>query len=191
MAASIESSTPYADDEGSVQLSAIREDIMGVFPNGASEAGNVVNESGDGERHAESEPKDERQFKGALNSNLAAVHELKEDDEQSPRPRRGLSTSEASRLLEKWGPNSIPITKKSKLRLFGEQFVGTMPYILEICAVISAAVQSWEDFAIIVAMLFVNACLGLREQLKANSELGNNLRIVYYMPIMIKSFINS
>jgi H+-transporting ATPase len=37
--------------------------------------------------------------------------------------------------------------------------------------VISAAVEDWVDFGVIFAMLVLNACLGMREQLKAKAEL--------------------
>ena len=85
---------------------------------------------------------------------------------------RGLTEAEATALLYKWGPNDIPVAEKSSVALFLEQFIGTMPFILELCVVISAAVQDWPDFAVILAMLLVNAYMGMREQLKAKAALA-------------------
>jgi magnesium-transporting ATPase (P-type) len=43
---------------------------------------------------------------------------------------------------------------------------------LNTCSVvITLAVQDWQDFGIIFGLLIINACLGLKEQLKARSEL--------------------
>lgn len=91
---------------------------------------------------------------------------------------RGLTSAEAAKLLEVYGLNEIPIIQKSLCRIFGEQFTGTMPFILEACVIIALAVQDWEDFGIIMALLIINAALGLREQLKARLELNKLIHSV-------------
>ena len=56
-------------------------------------------------------------------------------------------------------------------KLFARQFVGTMPCMLEIACILALAVQDYPDFAMIAAMLFVNASLGFYEEQKAQASL--------------------
>ena len=69
-----------------------------------------------------------------------------EQSEPRDSPHRvvhGLSTEEANKNLEQYGRNEIPILHVSILHLFLMQFVGTMPYILEICLILAAAALDW------------------------------------------------
>ena len=86
-------------------------------------------------------------------------------------PPQGLSSEQAAELKDIWGANEIPVPTKSKIVLFVEQFQGTMPYILEVCIIISAAVQDWSDFAVLLGMLLINSTLGLHEELQCRKEL--------------------
>ncbi|CAJ1341585.1 unnamed protein product, partial [Effrenium voratum] len=52
------------------------------------------------------------------------------------------------------------------------QFVGTMPVMLEVSCLISAAAGDWPDFFVILAMVLVNAALGFREEMKAKNALA-------------------
>jgi H+-transporting ATPase len=52
------------------------------------------------------------------------------------------------------------------------QFVGTMPVMLEVSCIISAAAGNWPDFFVILAMVLVNAALGFREEMKAKNALA-------------------
>lgn len=48
--------------------------------------------------------------------------------------------------------------------MLGKQFVGMMPFMLIIAAVLSAVARDWTDFAVITLMLIVNApCLNRAE----------------------------
>ena len=52
------------------------------------------------------------------------------------------------------------------------------PLIIEIAAIVSLGVGDYVDFGIILGMLFVNACLGFREEYHAKKsldELSNQL----------------
>ena len=56
--------------------------------------------------------------------------------------------------------------------------MGFLPFIIELAAIISIAVQDYIDFAIICGMLIINACLGFHEEYKAKKsldELSNQL----------------
>ena len=83
----------------------------------------------------------------------------------------GLTSAEAQRLLDTVGKNEIPVDEKPLWRMLLEQFTGAMPFMLEICVIISGAVNDFTDFGVILAMLILNAMLGLHEELKAKAEL--------------------
>ncbi len=52
------------------------------------------------------------------------------------------------------------------------QFTGTMPYMLEICVLITIYTHDWADMGIILFMLIANASLGFKEQLEAAHALA-------------------
>lgn len=84
----------------------------------------------------------------------------------NPEERKGLTTSQAEELQRTVGFNELPTIEVSKLMIFFLQFTGTMPYMLELACVISAACGDWEDLGIILTMLICNGCLGFREELE-------------------------
>merc|ERR1719343_2009422 len=55
--------------------------------------------------------------------------------------------------------------------MLGKQFVGMMPFMLEIAATLAGATQDWADFVIITLMLVVNALIGFHEEHKAKQSL--------------------
>jgi len=83
----------------------------------------------------------------------------------------GLSSSEADRLLAEWGKNEIPEEKTSPIMLFLKQFVGVMPACIIATIILAAAAQDWVDFTIIICLLFMNAGIGFREEMHAQSAL--------------------
>nr|ACY78118.1 P-type proton ATPase [Symbiodinium sp. DZ-2009a] len=85
--------------------------------------------------------------------------------------RKGLTSQEAQALLEKHGPNEIPVIETPIWKMILSQFVGTMPVMLEVSCIISAAAGDWPDFFVILAMVLVNAALGFREEMKAKNAL--------------------
>ncbi|MBU6438745.1 MAG: plasma-membrane proton-efflux P-type ATPase [Betaproteobacteria bacterium] len=85
--------------------------------------------------------------------------------------REGLSTSEARRRLERFGPNALPRPHVSALlRLLG-YFWGPIPWMIEVAALLSALVRHWPDFGIIVTLLVFNAAVGFWQESKASSAL--------------------
>ena len=50
--------------------------------------------------------------------------------------------------------------------------MGTMPVMLEVSCIISAAAGDWPNFFVILAMVLVNAALGFREEMKAKNALA-------------------
>jgi len=104
------------------------------------------------------------------------VVELKMDDGKKAAPPAkmvlvGLTAAEAAAALEEWGPNLLDKPEMSLLRMFFMQFVGTMPFMLELACILSVAVGDYTDFGLILLMICVNAGLGFREQLHAKRAL--------------------
>lgn len=54
---------------------------------------------------------------------------------------KGLSTSEVEQSLEVWGKNEIEVEITPLYVLFLRQFTGFMPFLIELAAIISLAVQ--------------------------------------------------
>jgi len=79
----------------------------------------------------------------------------------------GLSSEEAKKRLKKYGPNEIPEYKEPLWHRIFRRFWGPIPWMIEIAGILSAAVQRWEDFTIIMIMLFTNAFLDFYQEHKA------------------------
>jgi H+-transporting ATPase len=80
---------------------------------------------------------------------------------------KGLSEAEAKERLKKYGPNEIPEYKEPLWHRIFRRFWGPIPWMIEIAAILSALVHRWEDFTIIMIMLFVNAGLDFYQEHKA------------------------
>lgn len=84
---------------------------------------------------------------------------------------QGLTSAVAAQRLEEFGRNEIPEHIEPWYKMLGKQFVGMMPFMLEIAAVLSAVVKDWADFAVITLMLVLNAFIGFHEEHKAQQSL--------------------
>ena len=69
----------------------------------------------------------------------------------------GLSSSEAEKRIQQYGPNEIQEKKVNPLLKFLHYFWGPIPWMIEAAVVMSAVIQHWPDFAIILTLLMVNA----------------------------------
>ena len=86
-------------------------------------------------------------------------------------PNRGLSESEAKKRLEIYGPNEVPEKEEPLWHRIFRRFWGPIPWMIEIAAILSALVKRWEDFTIILILLFVNAFVDFWQEHKALSAL--------------------
>jgi H+-transporting ATPase len=84
---------------------------------------------------------------------------------------RGLTSSQVNQLREEYGLNEIPEKKKNPLLAFLGYFWGPIPWMIEIAAVLSAILQRWEDFSVIVALMFLNAVVGFWQEHKADNAI--------------------
>lgn len=85
--------------------------------------------------------------------------------------RSGLSSAEAEKLYQEVGYNELDYVSISAIQLFLLQFTGMMPFILEAACILSLAIQSYIDFAVIFAILLSNSILGFHEEIKAKISL--------------------
>jgi hypothetical protein len=76
-----------------------------------------------------------------------------EATDDNSQEKSGLTTEQAEELYKKVGYNELPNVQISLWRVFLEQYMGTMPYTLELAVIIAAAVRDWIDFGIIIAIV--------------------------------------
>ena len=85
---------------------------------------------------------------------------------------QGLSSQEAKKRLEQYGPNKLSEAKrKSPLAVFFEQFKDLLVIILIIAAIISMVSGNMESTLVIFAVLILNAILGTVQYFKAEKSL--------------------
>jgi H+-transporting ATPase len=83
----------------------------------------------------------------------------------------GISSEEARMRLVQYSYNEISEKKKSPIIKFLRYFWGPIPWMIEIAALLSALIRHWEDFAIIFALLVINAMVGFWEEHKAENAI--------------------
>ncbi len=82
---------------------------------------------------------------------------------------RGLSSAEAARRLQQYGPNALEEKKVSFVRMLLGYFWGPIPWMIEVAAILSALVRHWPDFFIIIALLIFNAGVGFWQEYTASN----------------------
>jgi len=85
--------------------------------------------------------------------------------------QQGLSNDEASSRLQKFGPNEIRTHEEPLWHRIFRRFWGPIPWMIETAALLSAVVRKWEEFAIILIMLLVNAGLDFFQERRALNAL--------------------
>ena len=84
----------------------------------------------------------------------------------------GLTREDAQARLQQYGFNELPEEKVSPLLKFLSYFWGPIPWMIEVAAILSALVRHWEDFAIILALLLMNAGVGFWEEFQAGNAIA-------------------
>lgn len=85
----------------------------------------------------------------------------------------GLDAAEATRRLQIYGPNQLDEAPRTTfLRLLGEQFESFLVILLLVAAGISALLGEWVDSAVIMAIVIMNAALGVIQNRRAEESLA-------------------
>ncbi len=84
---------------------------------------------------------------------------------------RGLSSEEVHDRIVRYGYNEIAEKEEPLWHRLFRRFWGPIPWMIETAAVLSAAVQRWVDFTIVVIMLVVNAGLDFFQEHRALNAL--------------------
>jgi H+-transporting ATPase len=84
---------------------------------------------------------------------------------------KGLSTSEAHERLQKFGPNELFERKLNPVVKFLTYFWGPIPWMIEIAIILSAIIGRYEDFGVILALLFLNGIVGFWQERKAENAI--------------------
>jgi len=66
-------------------------------------------------------------------------------------PKTGLSSAEAKKRLDQYGPNALEEKKKNELAVFLGFFWGPIPWMIEAAALMSLLVKDFGDFTIITS----------------------------------------
>jgi H+-transporting ATPase len=83
----------------------------------------------------------------------------------------GLTSAEVQKRLEEYGHNEIPEKKTNPLLKFLGYFWGPIPWMIEAAIILSAIIQKWEDFSIIMVLLLMNAFVGFFQEYKADNAI--------------------
>ena len=87
--------------------------------------------------------------------------------------RGGLTSKEALRRQEIYGPNQIMEEKVSPIFTFLKYFWGPIPWMIEIAIVISAFIGHYADLGIITVLLFLNGVVGFGRNIKPTMPLNS------------------
>ncbi len=83
----------------------------------------------------------------------------------------GLSSSEAEKRIQEYGQNEIPEKKTNSFIKFLGYFWGPIPWMIEVAIIMSAIIQHWPDFWIILILLMLNAVVGFWQEHKADNAI--------------------
>lgn len=87
-------------------------------------------------------------------------------------PIKGLTEEEVTRRKEKYGFNKLKeAKKKSTLQLFLAQLNDPLIYILLVAAIISGFMEEMSDTVIIMAVVVLNAVIGVSQEMKAEKSM--------------------
>ena len=83
----------------------------------------------------------------------------------------GLFSQEVEKRLEHFGENKIEEKEEPLWHRIFRRFWGPIPWMIEVAAILSAMLQKWEDFIVIVIMLLINVLLDFFQEHRALNAL--------------------
>jgi len=85
---------------------------------------------------------------------------------------QGLTSEEARRRLDRFGPNAVPDTNVHPLQMILEKFWAPVPWMLEAAVLLELVLGKYIEAAIIALLLVFNAALGLIQESRAQATLA-------------------
>eukprot|EP00698_Gefionella_okellyi_P014801 TRINITY_DN4118_c0_g1_i1.p1 TRINITY_DN4118_c0_g1~~TRINITY_DN4118_c0_g1_i1.p1 ORF type:complete len:988 (+),score=264.96 TRINITY_DN4118_c0_g1_i1:122-2965(+) len=83
----------------------------------------------------------------------------------------GVSESDVAHLRQEYGFNEVATKRVHPFRKFLMFFWGPIEILMEIAIILSAVIQSWVDFGVILGLLIVNAIVGFLQEHSAAGAL--------------------
>jgi Ca2+-transporting ATPase len=88
-------------------------------------------------------------------------------------PESGLSTAEAERRLQEFGPNELQEKEgRSRLQIIWEQFANILTVLLVIAAVVSMVLGDWIEAVAILVIVVLNGVLGYTQEYRAEQSMA-------------------
>jgi len=84
----------------------------------------------------------------------------------------GLTSAEARRRLDEFGPNTVAEQTPPALRVYLEKFWGPIPWLLEIAIVLQIGIGKYVEAAVVSGLLLFNATLGFIQEGRAGAALA-------------------
>ena len=98
---------------------------------------------------------------------------MKSPGGSEPNGKTGLSPASAAEKLEKHGPNELQEKKgRGPLAIFLDQFKSLIIWVLIAAALVSGFLKEWVDALAILAIVILNAILGLVQEYRAEKSLA-------------------
>ena len=97
---------------------------------------------------------------------------MNEPSESAAPPLEGLSSAEAQKRLEQFGPNAVAEERRSPLLALLKKFWDPVPWMLEAAVVLEVILGKKDEAIIIGALLLVNAILSFLQESRANQALA-------------------
>ena len=111
-------------------------------------------------------------FPQVLDRETAKALSIQAIEERLQTSHSGLTTEQANLRLNQYGANEIPEHPVNPITKFLGYFWGPIPWMIEIAAILSALVQDWADFSIILVLLVGNALVGFWEEYQAGNAIA-------------------
>src|SRR3989344_1549454 len=101
--------------------------------------------------------------------------------------RSGLSSVEAARRLQAYGPNAIERQKKvSPLRILLNQFASPLVWVLLAAMLLSLVLAEIVDFYVILAVVLANSLFGFWQEYRAEASIEALRRLVSLRAIVVR-----
>ncbi|EFN55631.1 hypothetical protein CHLNCDRAFT_133797 [Chlorella variabilis] len=85
--------------------------------------------------------------------------------------KKGLTSEEVAKRLEEYGYNKLPEESRNAFLVYLSYMWNPLSWAMEAAAIIAIALLDYADFALIVALLFVNATISYVEEANADKAI--------------------